>query len=82
MLLSNLIKIKKGTPLEEGQHYNLMNFQDVVFCWKDGEFQVCLGPDKHVPITDGFLYTVTTNDLKRNCISLNLPRTSGKLACV
>ncbi|CBY11973.1 unnamed protein product [Oikopleura dioica] len=66
----------KRIPLEEGQHYNLMNFQDVVFCWKDGEFQVCLGPDKHVPITDGFLYTVTTNDLKRNCISLNMPRTS------
>ena len=65
--------------MEEGQHYNLMNFQDVVFCWNDGQFKVCLGPDKHVPIDDGFLFTVTTNDLKRNCLSLNLssPRTSG-----
>jgi hypothetical protein len=54
-----------------------MNFQDVVFCWNDGEFKVCLGPDKHVPIDDSFLFTVTPNDLKRNCLSLNLPRTSG-----
>jgi hypothetical protein len=66
----------KRTALEEGAHYNLMNFQDVVFCWIDGKFKVCLGPDKHVPIDDGFLFTVTTNDLKRNCLSLNLPRTS------
>jgi len=66
----------KRTALEEGAHYNLMNFQDVVFCWNGGEFKVCLGPDKHVPIDDGFLFTVTTNDLKRNCLSLNLPRTS------
>jgi len=55
-----------------------MNFQDVVFCWNGGEFKVCLGPDKHVPIDDGFLFTVTTNDLKRNCLSFNLPRTSGR----
>ena len=56
-----------------------MNFQDVVFCWEEGAFKVCLGPDKHVCITDGFLYTVTTNDLKRNCLNLSRIPTTGEL---
>ncbi|CAG5091723.1 Oidioi.mRNA.OKI2018_I69.PAR.g13214.t1.cds [Oikopleura dioica] len=66
----------KRAPLEEGQHYNLMNFQDVVFCWEDGAFKVCLGPEKHKEINDGYLYTVTANDLKKNCMNLSRIPTS------
>jgi len=47
-----------------------MKLHDVVFCWEDGVFKVCLGNEGHIHIDDSKLYTVTANDLKRNCVNL------------
>jgi len=64
--------LMKGlNKLEIGSHHTLMRMPDVVFYWSGEEFQLCTGPECHKSVTDVFLYTVTTNDFKHNCINLS-----------
>jgi hypothetical protein len=47
-----------------------MQLPEIVFCWEDSKFKVCLGDSGHFSVDDEKLYTVTANDLKRNCVNL------------
>ena len=47
-----------------------MRLSDCVFCYENGQLTVCCS-EGHLPINDTKLYTITANDLRRNCVNLN-----------
>ena len=64
-----MLKDMKG-EINEGPHYTLMRLSDCVFCYENEELRVCCS-EGHLPINDTKLYTITANDLRRNCVNLN-----------
>lgn len=69
-LFLNILNNLRLGDLIEHEHYSLMQLHDVVFCWEDQMFKVCLGCEGHFRVDDPKLYTATANDLKRNCMNL------------
>ena len=54
-----------------------MRLSDCVFCYEKGELRVCCS-EGHLTVNDTKLYTITANDLRRNCVNLNKLKNCGR----